>query len=153
MENKLKCMDTIPQGVFIVGTKMNETYNFMTAAFVTQVSFNPCSLALSVATDHYTADLIKEQKEFALSVLAEEQVLEAKSCGYQSGREFDKAARVSYQVTEGGLPVIEGAASYMICEVKQTIEYEDHMLFLAEIKDGKCTDAKPMVYDSKVFFP
>ena len=41
MKEILKCMDKIPQGVFLVGAKKGEGYNLMTAAFVTQVSFNP----------------------------------------------------------------------------------------------------------------
>ena len=49
MKEILKCMDKIPQGVFLVGTKKGEGYNLMTAAFVTQVSFNPASIAVSVA--------------------------------------------------------------------------------------------------------
>lgn len=153
MANKQECMDTIRQGVFIVGTRMNETYNFMTAAFVTQISFNPCSVALSVANDHYTSELIQAQGEFSLSVLAKGQELEAKSCGYQSGRKFDKAKRVKFHVTDQGLPVIEGAAAYMICKVKQTVVYEDHTVFFADIADGDCSGAEPMVYVSKDFFP
>ena len=153
MKDKLKCMDTIPQGVFIIGPRMNETYNFMTAAFVTQVSFNPCSLAVSIANAHYTADLIKEQGQFSVSVLAQTQKKEAIACGFQSGRKTDKSKRVEFRLTEQGLPVISGAASYMICKVKQTVVYEDHTVFFAEIEDGECTDAPAMVYVSTDFFP
>lgn len=152
MGNKLKCMDTICQGVFIIGTRKEKTYNFMTAAFATQISFNPCSLAVSVADDHYTAELMKEQGDFTISVLAEGQELEAKSCGYQSGRKFDKASRVKYQVIEQGLPVVEGVAAWMYCKVKQVIHYADHTIFIAEIADGVYTEATPMIYDSKKFF-
>ena len=61
MSEKSVCMDAIPQGVFILGTRMGDSYNLMTAAFVTQVSFNPCSVAVSVANNHYTAELIAQQ--------------------------------------------------------------------------------------------
>ena len=152
MNKKAICMDTISQGVFILGTRMGERYNFMTAAFAMQVSFNPCSVAVSVANAHYTAELITQQKQFSLSVLAEGQEAEAKACGFQSGRKVDKSTRVCYRVTEQGLPVIEGAASYMICKVRQTVVYEDHTIFFAEIEDCARTDARPMVYHSKVFF-
>lgn len=151
MKKIQQCMDTIPQGVFIVGTQMGDTYNLMTAAFVMQVSFNPCSLAVSVANAHYTAELVSQQGRFSLSVLAEGQEAEAKACGFQSGRRTDKSQKVSYRLEEG-LPVIEGAASYMICQVKQTVVFEDHTIFLAEILSGDFTEARPMIYDSKEFF-
>ncbi len=153
MNDKLNYMDTISQGVFIIGTKMNKSYNFMTAAFITQISFNPCSIALSIAQNHYTAELIENQGQFSISVLAEGQELEAKSCGYQSGRDFDKSKRVKYHITEQDLPVIEGVVSYLICKVKQSVVYEDHIVFLAEVVEGKYTDKKPMIYISKKFFP
>ena len=152
MADIAKCMDTIRQGAFIVGTKMQEGSNFMTAAFVTQISFNPCSRAVSVADDHYTAELIAEQKEFTLSVPAEGQELEAKSCGYQSGRKFDTASRVKHSMTKHGIAVVDGSAAWMYCKVKQVVHYVDHTIFIAEIADGACTDAAPMVYDSKEFF-
>ena len=79
MSEKSVCMDAIPQGVFILGTRMGDSYNLMTAAFVTQVSFNPCSVAVSVANNHYTAELIAQQGQFSLSVLAEGQEAEAKA--------------------------------------------------------------------------
>ena len=150
--NFLKCMDTIPQGVFIVATKKEETFNFMTAAFVTQISFHPCSIAVSVDRSHYTAELITKQGEFSLSVLAEGQELEAKYCGYQSGRMVDKAERMKYFVTQSGLPVIDGAAAYMICKVAKIVEYEDHVVFIAEILEGDVTEKASLIYQSSVYF-
>ena len=153
MSEKSVCMDAIPQGVFILGTRMGDIYNLMTAAFVTQVSFNPCSVAVSVANNHYTAELIAQQGQFSLSVLAEGQEAEAKACGYQSGRKVDKSARVRYVVTEDGLPVLEGAAAWMVCKVRQTVEYEDHTVFFAEISDCARADTQSMIYKSQRFFP
>lgn len=153
MSEKSICMDAIPQGVFILGTRMGESYNLMTAAFVTQVSFNPCSVAVSVANAHYTAELIAQQGQFSLSVLAEGQETEAKACGYQSGRKTDKYARVHCQMTPAGLPVVEGAAAWMDCKVRQTVVYEDHTVFFAEIEACARTDARPMIYESKKYFP
>ncbi len=59
---------------------------------------------------------------------------------------------MKYQI-EQNLPVIDGAASYMICKVKQSVVYEDHIVFFAEIVEGEYTDKKPMIYISKKFFP
>ena len=115
MKEILKCMDKIPQGVFLVGAKKGEGYNLMTAAFVTQVSFNPASIAVSVANNHYTAELIREQERFSLSVLAEGQEAEAKACGFESGRKTDKSKRVQTHLMAPGLPVLDGAAAAMVC--------------------------------------
>lgn len=39
----------------------------------------------------------------------------------------------------------------MICKVKQSVVYEDHIVFFAEIVEGEYTDKKPMIYISKKF--
>lgn len=151
--DKMKCMDKIPQGVFLVGTKMGNNYNFMTAAFVTQISVNPCSVGVSIANAHYTSELIKAEGYFSLMVLAEDQGLEAKKCGYLSGRKADKAKGMNYYLAEHNLPVIPNTTATMICKVKKTIIYEDHTFFIAEIESGEYSEEEPMIYDSNIFFP
>lgn len=153
MKEILKCMDKIPQGVFLVGAKKGEGYNLMTAAFVTQVSFNPASIAVSVANNHYTAELIREQERFSLSVLAEGQEAAAKACGFESGRKTDKSKRVQTHLMAPGLPVLDGAAAAMVCRVRQVVKYEDHTVFFAEIEAAEETEAKPLPYVSGDYFP
>lgn len=151
-EALLNTMDAISQGVFIVGTIMGDTVNLMTAAFATQVSFDPPSIAVSVANSHYTAELVEQGGKFTLSVLADGQKREAAACGFQSGRTADKARRVRYELTESGLPVISDAAAWMECTVRQSVVYEDHTLFLAEIRQGDRSESAPMIYHSSDFF-
>lgn len=151
-EALLNTMDAITQGVFIVGTIMGDTVNLMTAAFATQVSFAPPSIAVSVANSHYTAELVEKGGKFTLSVLADGQKREAAACGFQSGRTANKARRVRYELTESGLPVISDAAAWMECTVRQSVVYEDHTLFLAEIRQGDRSESAPMIYHSSDFF-
>lgn len=151
-EALLNTMDAITQGVFIVGTIMGDTVNLMTAAFATQVSFDPPSIAVSVANSHYTAELVEKGGKFTLSVLADGQKREAAACGFQSGRTANKARRVRYELTESGLPVISEAAAWMECSVRQSVVYEDHTLFLAEIRQGDRSESAPMIYHSSDFF-
>jgi len=68
-----KCMNSLSQGVYVIGSKKDETYNLMTAAWVTQVSANPNQLAVAIGASHLTAGLVREQEKFSLSVLAEGQ--------------------------------------------------------------------------------
>ena len=153
MTDILQCMDKITQGVYLIGTKFADTCNFMTAAFVTQISFNPCSLAISLDKSRFTAELIRENGYFSLAVLSDQQQLEAKKCGYQSGRTVDKDERVEHHLAAHGLPIVAGATANMICKVKQVVPYEDHVIFIAEILAGEYTDKKAMVYVSEDFFP
>jgi flavin reductase (DIM6/NTAB) family NADH-FMN oxidoreductase RutF len=153
MADILKCMDKITQGVYLIGTKHTDTCNFMTASFVTQISFNPCSLAISLDNTRFSKELIEKQGYFSVAVLADNQELEAKNCGYQSGRAVDKDKRIKHHLADYGLPIVEGATANMICKVKKTVLYEDHTIFIAEILSGEYTDKKALRYVSEDFFP
>jgi len=152
MLNKLELMDRITQGVYIIGTEMKDSYNFMTAAWITQVSFSPCRVVVSVDKSHYSADLMKERKRFTISVLAKGQEKIAKVCGFQSGKTVDKSEKVDYVLNEDGLPVLKDCAAFLGCKVTGIFDVGDHLLFLAEIESGEIGDDEPMVYVSSVYF-
>ena len=153
MADILKCMDKIMQGVYLIGSKWGDTCNFMTAAFVTQISFNPCSLAISLDNSRFSTELIKKEGYFSVAVLAINQELEAKSCGYQSGRTVAKAKRIKHHLGDHGLPLVDDATANLLCQVKQTIAYEDHTIFIAEILSGEYSDKTALFYDAEEFFP
>lgn len=152
MSNKLKLMNTISQGIYIIGTKMKDTYNFMTAAWITQVSFSPCKIAVSVDKSRYSADLIKKQGIFSVSVLTKGQEDVAKVCGFQSGKDVNKPERVNYELNKEGLPVIRNCAAQMTCKVIETFDAGDHFLFVAEIENGEVGQEEPLVYVSSDYF-
>lgn len=152
MTEKMELMNTISQGVYVIGTKTNDTYNLMTAAWLTQVSFVPCRIALSVGRTHYTAELIKNQGSFTISVLAKGQENIAKACGYDSGLKVDKTKRVDFKLTEEGLPVISNAVAHMTCSVTETYDIGDHFLFIAEIQGGELTKEETLLYVSETYF-
>lgn len=145
-------MDRVTQGVYLIGVQKGDSYNFMTAAWVTQVSYNPCRIALCVASSHYTAELIDKAGMFTVSILADDQTDLAKACGYESGRKVDKAARVPFTTGPRKLPAVTGAAAVLDCKVDQRIDLGDHQLFIAEVIDGVNSDKKTLLYDGKVYF-
>ncbi len=127
----------IPQGVFVVTTRFGEKINGMTAAWVSQVSFRPRLLSVSIAPQRYTYELIKESGIFCLNVLGEGQVDIAKHFGFQSGREVDKFAGWEYFSALKGSPVLKEAIAYFECQVVSSYEAGDHMLFIGELIDHK----------------
>lgn len=152
MSDKMKLMNSISQGVYIIGTKMKDTYNFMTVAWISQVSFSPCKLVVSVDKSRYTAELIKNQGCFTVSVLTKGQENIAKVCGFSSGRDVDKSKQVDYELNAEGLPVIKNCAAQMTCKVTETFDAGDHLLFVVEIENGTVSDKEPLVYVSSVYF-
>ena len=148
-----KCMNSLSQGVYVIGSKKDETYNLMTAAWVTQVSANPNQLAVAIGASHLTAGLVREQEKFSLSVLAEGQEQAARICGTQSGRNVDRSKLVSCEVNKKGMPVVNGSAAWLDCEVSRCIDLGDHVLVIAEVVGGEVFSDKVLLYDAETYFP
>lgn len=144
-------MAALTQGVYVLGVKSGEKINFMTAAWITQVSGNPKKLLVAVSRSHYTAEMIRQAGKFAVNVLAEGQEETAKRFGSSSGRNTDKAAGTSYRMMDG-MPVLDDMAAYMTCTLSDEVEDGDHVLFIGTVTGGKNYGKAPLKYDESVYF-
>lgn len=144
----------LSSGVYIVTARSGEKINGMTAAWATQVSFNPPMAAVSIAQQRFTYGLIKESGRFCLNALAEDGINLAKHFGFKSGRSFDKFKGIDYKATMSGLPVLAEAYAYIDCELVNMFDTGDHTLFIGSVSECVVTrqDAKPLIFAWPDFF-
>lgn len=152
MSTERNLIDIISHGVYLIGVKNEGKTNFMTAAWITQISSNPETILVAFQKNRYTAELIRKTKWFSVNSLLPEQREVAKWCGFHSGRKGDKTENMTYQLTDRGIPIIESCAGFMECELKQEVEYGDHVLFIAEVAGGRADSTDVMLYHEKDFF-
>lgn len=138
----------IPQGVFIVTTQAKGKINGMTAAWVSQVSFKPRLLAVAIAPQRYTFELIQISKVFCINVLAENQVELARLFGFHSGRKKNKFENVPYKFALKGSPVLLDAIAYFECELTHQYEAGDHYIVVGEVGDYEvmAPERKPLLF-------
>jgi flavin reductase (DIM6/NTAB) family NADH-FMN oxidoreductase RutF len=138
------CLTT---GVYAVGAAHGGRRDAFTAAWLTQVSFEPLLLALSVNPGNATYPLLRESGRFGVSVLAREQLDVARSLGTRSGRDEDKLVSVGWRAGRGDAPLIQGASAWLECEVVEDRPAGDHRLILARVVGGQVlSDAPPLTY-------
>ncbi|MEA1866503.1 MAG: flavin reductase family protein [Thermodesulfobacteriota bacterium] len=145
---------TIPTGVSVVTVRSGDKINGMTAAWVTQVSFKPVMIAVSIAPQRYTYGQINESGYFCINAIPVESKDVAKHFGFKSGYKTDKFKGIRYTNALKGSPVLESAYAYVECELVHSYEAGDHTLFIgsvidsAELKDG----ANPLIFRWRDFF-
>ena len=145
-------MQTITQGVYLIGVDDGEMKNLMTAAWVTQISSSPAIL-VAVGSTHYTAQMIRKAKHFSLSVLTPEQMEAADRCGKVSGRKENKLEGLPpLTFSEKGDPLLCGAAAHMDCQVFDIVETPDHILFCADVIRAEKFSDDVLIYREKDFF-
>ncbi len=144
----------ISHGVYIISVRTKEKINGMTAAWVSQVSFNPPMLMVSIAPARHTHNLINESGFFTINVLTEEQKDLAGHFGFQSGRNVDKFKGTDYFDAPRGSPVLKAALAFFECKVVDTFRAGDHTLFIGEVLTAKLLrdDKKPLIFNWDDYF-
>jgi flavin reductase (DIM6/NTAB) family NADH-FMN oxidoreductase RutF len=144
----------ITHGVYIITARTKEKVNGMTAAWVSQVSFKPLLLMISIASERFTHSLIKESGYFAINTLDEDLQNYAATFGFRSGRKTDKFQGVPFFDASHGSPVLDGALAFFECKVVDTFTAGDHTLFIGEVVEAKLfrEDAEPLIFHWDDYF-
>jgi flavin reductase (DIM6/NTAB) family NADH-FMN oxidoreductase RutF len=128
----------MPYGLYVLGTRAGDRRNGMTINWVTQVSFDPKLIAVSVEKEAFTHELLAEGGVFALSLIDREDRAVVRK--FTKPVEVDTEARTlngfAYHDGLSGAPVLDQAAAFVDCAVRQQVDVGGHTLFLGEVVDA-----------------
>ena len=128
---------TFPTGLFVIGSRAGDRRNLMTANLVTQVSFEPKLVSVSVEEEAVTHQLIADGGGFVVNVLDREDRAIV--------RKFTKPVEVEGSTANGfpftdaavsGCPVLETAVAFVDCRVWKTVEVGTSTLYIGEVVDA-----------------
>ncbi len=131
---------SMPSGLYVLGTRAGDRRNGMTLNWATQVSFDPKMVAVSVEKEAFSHELLAraEGGVFALSIVDREDRAIVRK--FTKPVEVDLEARTmngfAYHDGLSGAPVLDQAAAYVDCVVRQTVDVGDHTLFVGEVVDA-----------------
>ncbi len=139
--------------VAIVTARAGEREGGMTAAWITQVSFTPPLLAVSIAPERFTHKLIEESGAFAVNLLRAGQESIAKDLGFRSGRAGGKLAAYELLPGKTGSPLLSDAGAYYDCRVVDRVTTGDHTLFVGEVvAEGVLKGGPYLPFVASVYF-
>jgi flavin reductase (DIM6/NTAB) family NADH-FMN oxidoreductase RutF len=126
----------MPSGLYVVGsTDKGERRNGMTINWVTQLSFAPKLVGISVEKTAVTHELIEAGGVFAISLVDREDRAIVRK--FTKPVEVDLAAKTlnSFPFVEAvtGAPVLEQAVAFVDCEVREKVSVGNHTLFIGEV--------------------
>ena len=140
------------KGVEVVGASHDGLRRAYTSHWVTQVSFEEPIVMASVSPKHDTYPLMVASGQFAVSVLAGDQVDVGQYFSYP-GRKFRYIAEEYLDSFPGtDIPVVRNAIAWLRCEVFQQLTMVDHELLFArvvEVVPGRLKEP-PLLYSSRL---
>ena len=131
---KMKALEKITYGLYVLTTKKGEEKVGMIVSWVSQVSFNPPRIIVGVRKNRYAHNIIEESGVFALNVLGKGDIHLVSQLKASSPEEKFQGLKLRRGIT--GTSIIEETIAYMDCKLVKSIDAGDHTLFVGEIIDA-----------------
>jgi flavin reductase (DIM6/NTAB) family NADH-FMN oxidoreductase RutF len=123
-------------GMYVVTTASGEEVGAFTADWVTQVSFEPRMLAISVEQDAFSLGVLRKGEVFAVNVLESGQRELAGHFGRSTAKVAGKLESYPYSRGSTGSPLLAEALGAIECRVMHEQPAGDHVLFIGEVVDA-----------------
>jgi flavin reductase (DIM6/NTAB) family NADH-FMN oxidoreductase RutF len=120
-------------GLYAVTTGDQQRWNVFTANWVSQVSFDPPLLALSVENDSVSLPIIRHSGHFAVHVYVDDQRDLSGSLGKSFANHPEKLDLVTTEIGETGCPVLLGTLGRVECIVEGELPAGDSTLVLGRV--------------------
>jgi flavin reductase (DIM6/NTAB) family NADH-FMN oxidoreductase RutF len=133
---KKQALRMFTYGLYVVMCVEDDTVNGFTANWLTQVSFEPPMLAVSVENMSKSLPMILHSRKFTVNVLRTGQRELAGTLGKSALKHPDKMANIHYRLVDQVYPVLQEGLAWVACEVQHTIPAGDSTLLVAEIVDA-----------------
>lgn len=124
-------------GLYAVGVARGDEKNLFTANWLTQVSFDPPLIALSVEDDSHSIELLRDHGMFAISVFSSDDREQASALGKRWELRPNKIDEVEYELGVTGCPILTDALGTVECRVTGSLPAGDSTIFLGEVIDAR----------------
>ncbi len=121
---------------FVTSIDKSGRPNVMTCAWATPVSEEPSLVIVCIAKESYTAELIRQTREFAINIPTKGLLKALWICGKTSGRETDKFRKAGLKILDAKKvkpPVIKGCAGYIECRLWKTVDAGECYAFFGKV--------------------
>jgi flavin reductase (DIM6/NTAB) family NADH-FMN oxidoreductase RutF len=129
---------------FLTSISRDGKPNAMACAWATPVSEEPPIVVVCVSKESYTAELIKQTKEFAINIPSKGLLKSLWICGKTSGRDTDKFLKAKLKQRKANslkVPLIAECVGYIECKLYKTVDAGECYAFFGNVLYAEADDA------------
>ena len=142
---KKQVLRTFTYGLYAVSCANEGEVNIFTANWLTQVSFGPSLLALSIENNSKSLPMILHSQKCTINVLRSGDRELAGKLGKSALQHPDKLVNISFHPGSNGCPILDDALAWVACDIRNTAEAGDSTVIIAEVIDvGLLADGLPL---------
>lgn len=149
---KKQTLRAFTYGLYAVSCADEGEVNIFTANWLTQVSFDPPLLAVSVENDSKSLGMILRSRVFTVNVYRSGERELAGKLGKSAIQHPDKLNGIEFDLGANGCPILHDALAWVACKVSHTAPAGDSTLIVAEVVDvGISGDGQPLTMSEAGF--
>ncbi len=149
---KKQVLRTFTYGLYAVSCADAGEVNIFTANWLTQASFDPPLVTVSVENVSKSLPMILRSRKFTINVLRSGERELAGKLGKSALKHPDKLANISFDIGANGCPILHDALAWVACEVRHTVEAGDSTVIVAEVANiGMLGEGQPLTMSESGF--
>nr|WP_314256853.1 flavin reductase family protein [uncultured Devosia sp.] len=138
-----QCLAQFATGVTIVTTNVEGELAGVTANSFSSLSLDPPLILWSIGRTSRSFSIFERAKNFAISVLGDNQVEVSQ---HFSSKEVDKFAGAPWRAGREGVPLIEGAIAHFECAVENILDGGDHIIIVGRVASYGRYAGQPLLF-------
>jgi flavin reductase (DIM6/NTAB) family NADH-FMN oxidoreductase RutF len=145
-------MARFPAGVVVVSALHEAGFRGLTATSFTAVSLEPPLVLVCLDRLAATRDAVAGSGKFAVSLLARSQEFMAERFAGRAPVVDPAWREIPHRLGAGGLPLIEGAAAWLECDLHETRAAGDHDVVIGLVTAAEVGEADPLLHWDRAFW-
>ena len=131
---KKEALRLFTYGLYAITAGDEQQRNAFTANWVSQVSFDPPLVVLSIENDSVSLPIIRSTGLFAVNIYDSDQRDLAGQLGKSFSKHPEKVGSLAFGTGETGCPVLSAGLAYVECRVQNEMPAGDSTLLLAQVE-------------------
>jgi len=135
-EDFKKAMGSWASGVSVVTTNDDGMLYGLTVSSFTSVSLDPPLVLVCLNHDNRMGQMIAASSRFAVSLLADDQEPASNYFAIPGREPTEGFVQIDGEWTDHGVPVVNNALAYVVCDHHQTMDLGDHAVVVGKVIDA-----------------
>lgn len=144
----------IPNALALIGSRSGDEWNAMTASWITQVSMEPVSIAVSIDRTALTHRLVDESGVFSVNLWSPEDTRVFVKFSKPATREGMHLNGHPFREGVSGVPIFDAAVAWVEARVVAKVDVGSHTVFIGEVvavgKDPDYTGRAASMADTRM---